>query len=89
MSSDPIGIAKAEHISKNHVRITVAEHYEITVFNIQGSDVEVVIVAYDGTEAARLRVAAPVDDERMIIDKAQDGSVVDIRYERMIDARQI
>lgn len=74
-------IATATHISRDHIRITVAEGYEVTLFTIQGTDVEAIVVAQDGTEAARLRVQAPKADERMTIEKTQDGSV-DIFYAR-------
>lgn len=75
-----MSIATVEHISKTWIRIHVDEHYEATVFNIRNAEIECVVVSKDGQEAARCRVAPPAEDERVEIDKAQDGSVVDIKY---------
>jgi ssDNA-binding replication factor A large subunit len=75
-----MSIATAEHVSKNHVRVVAADGYEITVFNLKGLDIEVIVVSDNGDEAVRLHVAAAKAGQFTRIDKATDGSVVDIFY---------
>lgn len=81
-----MSIATATHVTRDHVRIRAEENYEITVFNLVGADIEVIVVAKDGAEAARLVVAAPKADEQVRIDKATDGSV-DFFYTRVPNAQ--
>ncbi len=78
-----MSIATATHITKNAVRIKAEEGYGITFFQISGKDIEVIITAIDGNEAARLLVQAPKEDEKLIVDKSTDGTVVDFIYEKI------
>ena len=75
-----MSIATAEHVSKDHVRIKANAGYEITVFNLKGVDIEVIVVSDRGDEAVRLHVAAAKPGQFTRVDKAVDGTSVDIFY---------
>lgn len=68
------------HASKNHVVITPAEGYSVVLFNLAEGNVEVVVVAEDGSETIRLLVAGPGPDQSMGIDTDPKTGVVNIVY---------
>lgn len=73
-----MSIARAEHVTKDHVRITAGKGFQITVFNLKGVDIEVVVVSDNGDEAVRLHVEAAKPGQFTRIDKTEES--IDIYY---------
>lgn len=74
--------AVVRHITKNHITITPAKDYDVTVFNVIGTtgDVEAIVAADDGSETIRLLITAPAAGQKMQIKRDEASGVINIIY---------
>lgn len=80
MRSVDFNPATVRHIDKDHVTISPAEGYSVTVFTVSDGAVEACVTADDGSETIRLLIAAPEPGRAMQIKKHEPSGVVDITY---------
>lgn len=73
-------IASVRHISKRHVQIRIGEGFGVTIFNVRGRDMEVVVAAHDGSETIRLKVDVPPDQTTSIEWATDEVGVVNILW---------
>jgi hypothetical protein len=77
-----INPATVRYISKDHITISPAKGYSVTLFNVvEGSAVEAIVTADDGSETIRLLVAAPEPGRFMQIKKHEPTGIVNIIYQ--------
>jgi len=55
------------HLSKDHLMISPAPGYSVTVFNLKGGNIEAIVAADDGTETIRLLVAGPTENQDLAL----------------------
>lgn len=68
------------HIDKDHVVITPADGWSVTLFSVQDRTIEAVVARDDGSEAIRLHIAPPEAGQHMQIERSQETTEVHIRY---------
>ncbi len=72
--------ATVRYINKNHVTISPAKGFSVTLFNLVNGNVEAVVAADDGSETIRLLVAGPGPTQTMAIKSHKPTGIVDILY---------
>ena len=82
-----MSVATVKHLSKDRVRITPAAGWSVVIFNITTLGAEAVVVADDGSETIRLRVAPPEPGRFMNVEIGVAGNErgVDIVYGDKVD----
>lgn len=82
IANNSVNAATVRHINKDHITISPATGYSVTLFNIIGTtgSVEAIVAADDGSETIRLLVAAPEAGRLMQIKKHEPTGIVDITY---------
>ena len=82
-----MSVATVKHLSKDHVRITPAFGWSVVIFNVTTAGAEAVVVADDGSETIRLRIAPPETGRFMNIKvgHAENERGVDIVYGDRLD----
>lgn len=73
-----MSIASVRHLTKDHIRITPAAGYSVTVFNVHNGKIEAIVSADDGSETIRLLIEAPAPGKAVALEV--EGTVVDIIY---------
>ena len=77
---DNLSPATVRHITRDHVHITPAKGFSVTVFSIAAAHVEAIVVSDDGFETIRLLIEAPGPTRTMTISKHEISGDVDIIY---------
>jgi hypothetical protein len=73
--------ATVRHVNKDHITISPAKGYSVTVFNVEGDgNIEALVTANDGSETIRLLVAAPGKGRSLKIEKHEPTGIVNLIY---------